>query len=248
MYNTPFGKAVGESYTRVQRELIEKIMFSMSSGEEGYEKITRHGGWDSRDGILSGGAYIFGDPTGDDQFCFMYAGHHITLRCDGNSEDGAAFGGPIFYGHRPPGYSDRNVYFYQTQKVMEVFEGLDSNQRRQALGSDSPGEGTTAIQFRDDGQAMPGISGAELSSEQKIHIQEVMRTLLSPYRKEDVDEVMAIVQHNGGMDKIHLAFFGDQENVREPWRHWRLEGPGFIWSFRVLPHVHSYVNIAKLNA
>ena len=25
---------------------------------------------------------------------------------------------------------------------------------------------------------------------------------------------------------------------------WRLEGPGFVWNFRVLPHVHTFVNIA----
>ena len=73
-----------------------------------------------------------------------------------------------------------------------------------------------------------------------------MRTLLSPYRAEDVQEVMDIVESNGGMEKIHLAFFGDQYSEREPWSHWRLEGPGFVWSFRVQPHVHAYINIAQL--
>ena len=27
------------------------------------------------------------------------------------------------------------------------------------------------------------------------------------------------------------------------WRFWRLEGPGFVWNYRVLPHVHTFVNI-----
>ena len=34
------------------------------------------------------------------------------------------------------------------------------------------------------------------------------------------------------------------ENVR--WHFWRLEAPGFVWNFRVLPHVHCYVNIANV--
>ena len=36
-----------------------------------------------------------------------------------------------------------------------------------------------------------------------------MRDLLSPYRKEDADEVMQILKTNGGLDKLHLAFYRD---------------------------------------
>jgi hypothetical protein len=31
---------------------------------------------------------------------------------------------------------------------------------------------------------------------------------------------------------------------QEPWTYWRLEGPGFVWSFRALPHIHCFVNIS----
>jgi hypothetical protein len=33
------------------------------------------------------------------------------------------------------------------------------------------------------------------------------------------------------------------DNMR--WHFWRLEGPGFVWNYRVLPHVHTYVNISS---
>ena len=70
-----------------------------------------------------------------------------------------------------------------------------------------------------------------------------MRTVLSPYRKQDADEVMEIIKTNGGLEKIHLAFYQDARmNDKERWHFWRLEGPGFVWNFRVLPHVHTYVN------
>ena len=73
-----------------------------------------------------------------------------------------------------------------------------------------------------------------------------MRDVLSPYRKEDVEEVMAIVKTNGGMEKIHLAFYPDRSmKDNQPWHFWRLEGPGFVWNYRVLPHVHTFVNISS---
>jgi hypothetical protein len=73
-----------------------------------------------------------------------------------------------------------------------------------------------------------------------------MRDILSPYRKQDVDEVMAIIKATGGMEKIHLAFYQDRRmNDNERWHFWRLEGPGFVWNYRVLPHVHTYVNISS---
>ena len=49
------------------------------------------------------GADIFGDPS-KGKFAFQFTGHHLTIRCDGDSEEGAAFGGPIYYGHTPNGY------------------------------------------------------------------------------------------------------------------------------------------------
>ena len=74
-----------------------------------------------------------------------------------------------------------------------------------------------------------------------------MRDVLSPFRSEDTDEVMEIVKANGGMEEMHLAFYKDRESEAETrWHFWRLEGPGFVWNFRVLPHVHCYVNIANV--
>ena len=41
---------------------------------------------------------IFGEP-GSGKFQFVLTGRHCTRRCDGDSVEGAAFGGPLFYGH-----------------------------------------------------------------------------------------------------------------------------------------------------
>lgn len=247
VYNTCIGKAIGESCTPAQRELVEKILMSMSSGEEGYRKITRGGTWDSDNGILSCGAYVFGDPDSDRKFSFLFTGHHMTLRCDGNSEPDTAFGGPIFYGHIVNGYSQRNVFNDETRRVMKVYDALQPDQQKAAVVRGRPPGRDQTVAVRSPVQNLPGLASGDLSADQKSLIESVLRDLLAPYRKEDVDEVMQIVRDNGGMDRIHLAFYQDTEtSEQEPWSYWRLEGPGFLWNFRVLPHVHTYVSIAKV--
>jgi len=72
----------------------------------------------------------------------------------------------------------------------------------------------------------------------------VMRKLLSPFRQEDGDEVMQLIKTNGGMEKLRLAFYKDNaEKGNDRWDAWRIEGPGFVWNYRVLPHVHCFVNV-----
>jgi len=249
-YNTCIGKAIGETYSKAQRELIERILRAMSSGEDGYRQITRNGTWDANDGILSGGAYVFGNPTGGQPFCFLFAGHHLTVRCDGNSEPDVPFGGPLFYGHIVNGYSQRNVFNYQTRSALALFDALTEDQRRRALVRGRPaeaGNGPNPLGLRGRDDALPGIRGGELTAEQRRLLDSVLRTLLSPYRKEDGDEVMEIVRANGGLERVHLAFYENPGGgAAEPWTYWRLEGPGFVWCFRVLPHVHTFVNIRRL--
>jgi len=247
MFNAPFGANIARTYTAAQQELTQRILRAISSGDEGYTKLSRNGTFDGSGSFGGCGAYIFGDPTNNRQFAWVFAGHHLTVRCDGNSEPNAAFGGPMYYGHSPDGYSNRNCFFYQTRAVLSVFDALNENQRRQAVVVGSPGEGAQSIRFRPQGEAHPGLAGRDLTADQRRLVESVMREVLSPYRREDTDEVMQIVRDNGGMERLHLAFYRDRNaNDNSRWHFWRLEGPGFVWNYRVLPHVHTYVNIAKV--
>lgn len=245
MYNAPINQRIGQAYTQPQQELIERILRSISSGDAGFRQMTRGGTFDGSRSLQGCGANIFGDPTNGQRFAWVFTGHHLTVRCDGNSEPGAAFGGPIYYGHSPDGYSPRNIFNYQTRAVLNVFDALTEAQRRQAVVSGNPGEHEPSVRFRAAGQAVPGLPASELTADQRRLIETVMREVLSPFRREDADEVMQIVRTNGGVERIHLAFYQDrgaEDNNR--WHFWRLEGPGFVWNYRVLPHVHTYVNIA----
>jgi hypothetical protein len=247
MYNNAIKNIrIGGVYTKPQQELIVRILKSISSGDDGYRRISRGGTWDMSRSLGNCGALIFGDPTGKNKYSWVFSGHHLTVRCDGNSEEGAAFGGPMYYGHSPNGYSRSNLFNYQTRSVLSVYKALSEKQRETAVVKGSPGEMHPSVRFKKRAAERPGILYKDLTADQQKLVEKVMRDVLSPYRKEDVDEVFDIIKKNGGMEKIKLAFYPDRRmDDDEPWHFWRLEGPGFVWNYRVLPHVHTYVNISS---
>jgi hypothetical protein len=227
-------------YTKEQQKTIDEILRGITS-PDGYERIQRQTEYD--DGGV--GAYsiaLFGTPDSGN-FQWLMTGRHLTMRADGNCVPGAAFGGPIIYGHGEESPKE-NLFHYQTQQANEVFKALDAKQSKQALLDKAPPEAAVALQ----GSAgkFPGIAVSELSSDQKELVERTLKILLAPYRAEDVDEVMAILKASGGVDKLNMAFYqqGDLKDDKV-WDIWRVEGPSFVWHFRGSPHVHAYINIAQ---
>jgi hypothetical protein len=174
----------------------------------------------------------------------VFTGHHLTVRCDGNSEEKTAFGGPLYYGHSPSGYATTNVFHKQTHAATELYRALDEKQRKAAVKPGKWMDEHGGVKVPGKNAEVPGIAYADMTKDQKDLTEKVMKELVSPYRKEDGDEVMEIIKANGGMEKIAMAFYQEgKTSDKEPWTYWRLEGPGFVWSFRALPHIHTFVNI-----
>lgn len=199
---------------------------------------------------------IFGKP-GDGKYQFVFTGRHMTMRCDGNSAEHVAFGGPIFYGHDTGVFNEDadhpgNVFWEQALEANKVYEMLDGKQREKSLVAKTPPE--NAVAFRGAEGQFPGIALADCSPDQRELTQKVLQKLLEPYRQADQDEVLACLKAQGGLDKCSLAFYSDGDTGNDKvWDNWRLEGPSFVWYFRGSPHVHVWVNIAdspevKLNA
>lgn len=192
---------------------------------------------------------IFGEP-GRGGSEFVITGRHMTLRCDGDSAEHVAFGGPIFYGHDPTGTGDDNaahdgnVFWSQAVEANRLFEALDGKQQQLALVKKAPQEAD--VPFRGVGGQFHGLPIAELSADQKARVQEVVRTLVEPFRQSDQDEALKCLHAQGGIDACHLAFFQDGDiGGDRVWDVWRLEGPSFVWHWRGSPHVHVWVNVAS---
>ena len=230
-------------YTPDQKRLIAEIFRGVTS-EEGHERFLKQMEYDDG-GFEAYSMAIFGEP-GTGKFEWALTGRHLTIRADGDSVEGAAFGGPIIYGHgdEEPEY---NIFYYQTKQANEVFKALDAPQAKQALLEKAPQE--TAVQLQGESGKFRGLKVSELSGDQKELVSNVIRVLLAPYRNEDAEEAMAIMEQGGGLDSLHMAFYKEEDlNNDQEWDIWRIEGPTFVSHFRGAPHVHAYLNIGTRKA
>ncbi|MEM6331034.1 MAG: DUF3500 domain-containing protein [Planctomycetota bacterium] len=274
-------------YTDEQREIIRKIMEGIYS-PEWIDRIDKQLGDDSG-GWQEGSIAIFGEPSapGADpgtgpgaaaggKFEFVMTGRHQTIRCDGNTAEHVAFGGPIFYGHDADGFYEGpdhpgNVYWPQALAANGLYQMLDGEQQQAALvRRGMPRERQVA--FKGAAGRFQGIPVAQLAEDQKDHLRDVLKVLLEPYREIDRQEVRACLDAQSGpgatdgpggtsgpgalsgLDACHLAYYA-QGDIGEDgvWDNWRLEGPSFVWHYRGAPHVHVWVHVAdnpavKLNA
>jgi len=236
----------GNFFTPDQRQLVRDI-FEQLVAPEWHARFYKQMEDDSGGFGHGQSIALIGEP-GSGRFQCLLSGRHMTLRCDGDSAEHVAFGGPIFYGHDAGGGDEEpnhpgNVFWPQALAANGVFTMLDGRQRAQALVDVLPRE--NAVGFRGRGSQLPGIPVTDLSADQRAELERVLGTLLEPFRGADGAEARQCLAKQGGLDACRLAFYrqGDLGNDGI-WDCWRLEGPSFVWHYRGAPHVHVWVNIA----
>jgi hypothetical protein len=245
-WNATKPTVAGDFFTKDQQRLVREIFESLIEPDW-------HGRFDKQMEDDCGGfghhqsIALLGEP-GSGTFQFLLTGRHMTLRCDGDSAESVAFGGPIFYGHDTGAFNEErdhagNVFWPQAVAANRVFGMLDGAQRTKALVEQAPKE--AAVGFRGPGEGLPGIPLSDLSPDQRGEVERVLAVLLEPFRTADREEVRGCLERQGGLDRCRLAFYR-QGDIGDDgvWDNWRLEGPAFVWYFRGSPHVHVWVNIA----
>ena len=242
-------QSIASLLTKDQQDLVKQIFMGIHS-EEYADKVYGQVVHDSgKEGFEASCAVaIFGEP-GTGTFEFVLTGRHCTRRCDGDSVDGVAFGGPIFYGHAAEGFKESaehkgNAYWYQAKRANAVYQALDGKQREKALCQEGREEdGTDTVKLGKADATIDGISVGELAKDQQGLVEQVLADLLAPFRKKDADEAMKLIKQQG-LDKLRMAFYkkGDTGND-QVWDVWQLESPNMVWHFRGSPHVHCWVNL-----
>ncbi|PYU90619.1 MAG: hypothetical protein DMG08_17385 [Acidobacteria bacterium] len=237
---------VGKAFTPDQQAMIEEIFRGLHNPEF-YDKVVYHMKEDGG-GLGAYSVAVFGEP-GAGKFEFVLTGRHCTARCDGDSVEGAAFGGPIFYGHASRSFNETpdhpdNVYWFQALRANEVFKALDGRQREKALLGDPREEKKTAtVELRRRG-AQVGLPVADMTHDQRGLVEKVLADLLLPFRKKDRDEAMRYIKANGGVESLAMSFYKNLDIGSDGvWDVWQLESPTMVWYFRGSPHVHTWVNI-----
>lgn len=234
-----------------QQDIVRQIFDKLHSDE--YKKeVWRQFDHDNQGdgGFASASVAIFGTP-GSGKFEFVLTGRHCTRRCDGDSEAGTAFGGPIFYGHAAKSFNEKpdhegNAYWFQAKRANELFQALDGKQRELALCDTSRDEeGNDTVKLTGKTRGLDGIPVADLTADQKGLVRGVLKDLLAPFRAEDATESMKYIEA-GGFDNLHLAYYKNQDLGKDSvWDVWQVEGPNMVWFFRGEPHVHCWAHIKQ---
>jgi Protein of unknown function (DUF3500) len=237
---------INSFFTSDQQAMIQEIFLGVHNPEY-IDRVVTHL-QDDGGGLGNYSIAIFGQP-GTGKFEFVFTGRHCTMRCDGDSVEGAAFGGPIFYGHAAQGFNEKpdhpgNVYWFQAKRANEVFQALNGKQRAMALlGDPRQEQATQTVELRKS-ENQPGLPLSEMSSDQKSLVEKVLADLLLPFRKKDADEAMRYIRTNGSLDQLTLSFYKNLDTGSDGvWDVWQIESPNMIWYFRGHPHVHVWVNI-----
>ncbi len=245
---TPRDKAIGRFLTGDQQAMVEEIFVNLHS-EEYRDQVMHQVDHDNGGrGLRPANIAIFGEP-GTGQFEFVLTSRHVTRRCDGDSVKGKAFGGPLFYGHAAESFHEEahhpgNVYWFQAKRANELFQMLGADQREAAL-QDRPRResGTSTVRLKGENRDLEGLAAADMSPDQRQHLRKVMDDLLLPFRKEDRDESLKLIE-KAGWDTLHLTFYRNHDIGNDGvWDTWQLESPHMLWYFRGKPHVHTWVHI-----
>lgn len=237
---------VGRFFNPDQQALIEQIFMELHAPQFA-DSLKQHIR-DDFGSVRNLSVALFGTP-GSGKFEFVITGRHCTARCDGDSVEGAAFGGPIFYGHEGESFYEKphhpnNVYWFQAQQANEVFKALDGKQRALALQPRAPRE--RSVYTVQPSASPDGLPVSEMSADQRQLVSETLKDLLSPFREKDRDEAMRHIESAGGLDNLSMAFYKNQDLGNDGvWDVWKLESPTMIWYFRGSPHVHVWVNVQE---
>ena len=238
---------IGKFYSGEQQQILRDIFQGLLT-DDGKGRFARSMK-DDYGGFENYHVAVFGDPTAD-KWEWVLSGRHITMRCDGNSQENVSFGGPMFYGHAGETFYEKadhpgNVFWKQALLANKVFTALDGQQQSKALLPKSPPDDVASVKIRKTGP-WSGIRVGDLSRDQKALVEDTMTDLLAPYRESDVLKALSYIKSDGTLDNVYLSFFqeGDIGDDRV-WDRWKLEGPTMSWYFRGSPHVHTWVNIAR---
>ena len=244
------------SFTPDQQELIRNIFDSLHSPEyqdavNNQVLIDQYG--EEKNAPSAG---FFGTPE-DENFEFIYTGHHVTRRCNARTQEGQGFGGaPIFYGHYPHRVGDMddnfneakdhpgNPYWYQGQLFNKFVQALDGRQQGMGLipGEPRNEEPETVIQIATE---QHGLRCSELSKDQKKLFVENLRDMMAMFRQDDVDATIATIRKKNIVDELTVSWFSGQYDIGSDkvWDTWQIEGPNMVWYFRGVPHIHCYFHL-----
>lgn len=194
---------------------------------------------------------FFGTPA-DEDFEFIYTGHHVTRRTFVHAGHRPGFGGrPIFYGNFAKAFREEkdhagNPFWYQGLIFNEFVSALDGRQREKILVAREPRSEKPAEVIAKRKTDLPGLAAADLTQDQQARLLETMRRMLVCFRPEDVAATMKTMADTKVVERLFISCYGGPYDIGgdQVWDTWQIEGPDLVWYFRGYPHIHGYFHLA----
>ena len=238
-------------YTKDQQDLVKQIFESLHAPEF-REKMN----WQVQKDLMgqiknTPSVGFFGTPA-DENFEFIYTGHHVTRRCNAHTDKGMGFHGePIFYGNFAKAFRETkdhegNPFWYQGLLFNQFYNILDRKQREKALVGLEPRDENPATVIKKRKSDLPGLNGADLTKDQQTKLLDIMRRMLACFRSDDVDATMKTITDRNLIEKLFISCYGGAFDIGSDkvWDTWQIEGPDMVWYFRGMPHIHGYFHLA----
>jgi hypothetical protein len=238
-------------YTQDQQDLVKQIFESLHSAEY-REKMD----WQVQKDLMGDikntpSVGFFGTPA-DQDFEFIYTGHHVTRRCHALTDQGLGFGGrPIFYGNFAKAFRETkdhegNPFWYQGLLFNEFYSALDGKQQEKILVAREPRSEKPSEVIAKRKTDLPGLCGADLSKDQQAKLLDTMRRMLACFRPGDVAATMKTIEDAQLVERLFISCYGGAFDIGNDkvWDVWQIEGPDMVWYFRGMPHIHGYFHLA----
>lgn len=244
------GYRINNTFDDQQRELIQKIFDSLHSPEH-QDAVNDQVEFDQYGAEKNSPAVGFFGTPDDEDFEFIYTGHHVTRRCNAHTDQGLGFGGrPIFYGHFREQFNETkdhpgNPYWYQGKVFNRFVQSLDAEQQAEALVKSKPRSENPKAVIKKKQSGWEGLACSELSDEQRAMFVETMKDMLAMFRSDDVTATLKTIEDKGVIDRLHVSWYDGKYDIGsdQVWDTWQIEGPDMVWYFRGQPHIHSYFHL-----
>lgn len=238
------------TFSADQKELIQTVFNSLHSPEH-QDAVAQHMVKDQYgDPDNSPSVAFFGTPE-DEDFEFIYTGHHVTRRCQVHSKEGRGFGSrPVFYGTFVDSFHETkdhpgNPYWYQGRIFNSFFSELSGAEQAQALVASDPRSEDDALVIQKSLGDWPGLSSTSLSRDHKKLLLDSMAKMLAMFRPADVAATLETILNHNIIDELHISGYQGRHDIGgdRVWDTWQIEGPRMVWYFRGQPHIHCYFHL-----
>ena len=102
----------------------------------------------------------------------------------------------------------------EPQFLADVRSAVQETQREAALLSKSPDDNAAAIRLKKNAETLPGLSVSDMTSDQVNGVKQVLEDLLMPFRNEDRNESIKLIE-KAGFDDLHLSFYNDEDIAQD---------------------------------